>query len=558
MNEFKGNEYLIKGQTNYHIDIIEVTCKIPTLLNIYYTDNENPKIQNLDQGDISIIDLNPGESQKLLFKMGLKGEFIYSFNVNSENSKPNIGINFEDEDSLNIDKNGIFSMHSSKNYEYIIIKNNELTGSEQTKVIFKFGYDIESTFTKIENDVYNLQTEDRLVNLFAYKFKTGEDRLNYTQINFTVTTTEENVKFCYITNLGAFIDPSLQNCYRVGRANHYTISVLNPYIMYKDYYTGDDVMDYYVSFRTENIEQNITIKPELEKYSTNNRNSENVGKSISITDKGSTILTSPENNNKYLFVQIHVCTPDKAIIYQFNNAYNSSSLHQDGEIQANTKNNFRNIENIKMDTELLLTTQNSVKIFVKHVGVDEIYRPVVKDIEVSFDGDTKSLFFTQPIENEEFKYTIYLDKKGNLQNQAFTLCSFAEISKLAHYTKSIISNKEKESITLDFNENALKGYESFDVLVLAEGVNNGKIMVLSNIYSHSIIYEDGPSNLVLIIVLIILALLLVGGGIAVFIFLQKYKKKSHIQAKTTSLAMVSNKTENMVSMTESVANPNSQ
>jgi len=558
MNEFKGNEYLIKGQTNYHIDIIEVTCKIPTLLNIYYTDNENPKIQNLDQGDISIIDLNPGESQKLLFKMGLKGEFIYNFNVNSENNKPNIGINFEDEDSLNIDKNGVFSMHSSKNYEYIIIKNNELTGSEQTKVIFKFGYDIESIFTKIENDVYNLQTEDRLANLFAYKFKTGEDRLNYTQINFTVTTTEENVKFCYITNLGAFIDPSLQNCYRVGRANHYTISVLNPYIMYKDYYTGDGVMDYYVSFRTENIEQNITIKPELEKYSTNNRNIENFGKSISITDKGSTILTSPENNNKYLFVQIHVCTPDKAIIYQFNNAYNSSSLHQDGEIQANTKNNFRNIENIKMDTELLITTQNSAKIFVKHVGVDEIYRPVVKDIEVSFDGESKSLYFTQPIKNEEFKYTIYLDKKGNLRNQAFTLCSFAEISKLAHYTKSIISNKEKESIPLDFNENALKGYESFDVLVLAEGVNNGKIIVLSNIYSHSIIYEDESSNLVLIIVLIILALLLVVGGIVVVIFLKKYKKKSHIQAKTTSLAMVSNKTENMVSMTESVANPDNK
>jgi hypothetical protein len=317
-------------------------------------------------------------------------------------------------------------------------------------------------------------------------------------------------------------------------------------------------MDYYVSFRTENAEQNITIKPELEKYSTNNRNDENLGKSISITDKGSTILTSPENHNKYLFVQIHVCTPDKAIIYQFNNAYNSSSLNQDGEIQANTKNNFRNIENIKMDIELLLTTQNSAKIFVKHVGVDEIYRPVVKDIEVSFDGDSKSLYFTQPIENEEFKYTIYLDKKGNLQNQAFTLCSFAEISKLAHYTKSIISNKEKESLPLDFNENALKGYESFDVLVLAEGVNNGKIMVLSNIYSHSIVYEEGSSNLALIIVLIVLALLLVVGGIVVVIFLQKFKNKSHIQAKSTSLAMVSNKTENMISMTESVANPNNQ
>ena len=556
MEEFKGNEYAIKEQTKFHIDVIEATCVIPTLLNVYYTDKENPKVQNLDQGDISIINLNPGESQKLLFKMGLKGEFIYSFNINCETNKPNILITFEDEDSLNIDKNGIFTKQSSRNYEYINIKNKELSGSTQTKVIFKFGYDIDSIFTKISNDIYNLQTEDRLANLFAYKFKTGEDWLNYTKIDFRVYTEEENVKFCYITNLGAFIDPSLQNCYRVGRANSYTISVLNPYLMYKDYYIGNKILDYYVSFRTEQIKQNITITPTLYKYSTNIRNIENFGNSISIIEKGITILTSPENHNKYLFVQIHVCTPDKAIEYQFNNAYNSSSLNQNGEIQANTKNNFINIENIKLDTELVLTTpNNNAKIFVKHVGVDEVYRPLVREIEISYDGNTKSLFFTQPIENEEFKYTIYLDKKGNLQNQAFTLCSFAEISKLAHYTTSIISNKDRESVILDFNQNILKGYESFDVLVLAEGVNNGKLMILSEIFSHNVIYEEGSSNLALIIVIIILAVLLVFGGISFFIYFKNFRKKPYLDAKQTSLAMVGNQNDNLVSKSESTAKP---
>ena len=32
---------------------------------------------------------------------------------------------------------------------------------------------------------------------------------------------------------------------------------MNPYIMHKDYTTGDDVMDYFVSFRTENKDLNI-------------------------------------------------------------------------------------------------------------------------------------------------------------------------------------------------------------------------------------------------------------------------------------------------------------
>ena len=36
--------------------------------------------------------------------------------------------------------------------------------------------------------------------------------------------------------------------------------------MYKTYYTGEDVMEYYVSFRTEDINQNITIIPIIPMY----------------------------------------------------------------------------------------------------------------------------------------------------------------------------------------------------------------------------------------------------------------------------------------------------
>ena len=80
-----------------------------------------------------------------------------------------------------------------------------------------------------------------------------------------MSTEEENVKFCCGTNLGSFIMPSLQNCYRVGKSN----TILNPYIMYKDYYTSEDIMDFYVSFKTINNGQNITITPNFDMYSIN-------------------------------------------------------------------------------------------------------------------------------------------------------------------------------------------------------------------------------------------------------------------------------------------------
>jgi hypothetical protein len=407
--------------------------------------------------------------------------------------------------------------------------------------------------------MYNLQKENRTANLFAYKFKTGDDRLNYTKATFTVSTIEDNVKFCYASNLGAFIDPSLQNCFRVGRTNPYDISVLNPFVMYKDYYTDEEVLDYYVSFRTEDIEQNITIVPKLTSYKTLNRNTEGFGKSISVTNgQSSTILTTPAGDKQFLFVQIHVCTPDENLNYEFNNAYYDTSLGETGYIAANTKNNFRNIANTKLDTELVLKTLGNSKVFVKHTGMNTKYQPVVEDLKVSFDSENNLLNFNQPIQGEEFKYTVYLDKRGTLVNQAYTLCSVAENTKLAHFSGSLTSSEGSVSFPLDFKSPELVDYKSFDVLVLAEQVNNGKLMILSNILSHTIIVEEN-SNTVLVVVLVVLAVLLVLGGIFIFICLRKMKNKPMekvIMAKPTNLDDIqgTNKGEKMLdSMAQSQA-----
>ena len=542
MEPFEGNEYYIKEQTKYHIDVLEVTCKIPLLLNIYYTDPAEPKKTNLDQGDISIISLAPGTSETLTFKIGLGGEFIFSFNAQREYGQvPNILVEFDDED-LVINKNGIFTKYSTYIYPLITIRNKQLTGSDKTKIIFKLGYAIEKTFTKIDNDIYNLQTVDRPANLFAYIFRNGEDRLNYTKVDFTVSTFTDNVKFCYSSNLGAFIDPSLQNCYRVGAHNPYTISVLNPYVMYKNYYTGENILDYYVSFRTEDINLNITILPTLTKYSTDIRVIEGIPKSFNVKENEySAILTTPANNKKYLFVQMLVCSADKSISYEFKNAYNNTSLGETGTIQPNSINTFRNIENSNLDTLLLFDNKNlnneGTKVFVKHVGLNERHQPVVNEFKISFDKSNKTFNFDQPILGEELEYTVYIDKKGFLVNQNYTLCSFAEMNKLTHYSLTEKSSKERISIKINFNIGDLKGYDKFDAFVLAKEVNNGELMILSNIVSGEI-NQDKSSNILLVSILITLAIILIVGSIIVFIFLRRLKNRSisrAIVAKPTNL-----------------------
>ena len=125
------------------------------------------------------------------------------------------------------------------------------------------------TFQKIKNDIYHLIKEN--INKFGYIFKSGEDKLSYKKVNFLVQTLSESAKFCYTSNLGGYIEPALQNCYHVGKTNSFTLKMLNPYIMPKNYYTSENTLDYYISFSTEDYKQNITIIPTLDNYTTNNR-----------------------------------------------------------------------------------------------------------------------------------------------------------------------------------------------------------------------------------------------------------------------------------------------
>ena len=387
-------------------------------------------------------------------------------------------------------------------------------------------------------------------NLYGYKFKTEDDWLNITSIDFVVSTPEENVKFCYSASYGAYMEPALQDCYRVGKANSYKLNILNPYLMYKDYVIeGDKTPKYYIGFKTVDQKQNITIKPQINKYQTESRNLENIPTSISISKNSKTILTSPKNI--YVFVQLQVCSPKTNVDINFFIAYNNTLLNYRDNIDSDNKIYIANIENTNLDTGLNLTTDNTAKVFVRHIGLEEEYYPYCEDIKLSFDRENHTLKFKQPIEEEEFKYTLYIDHYGTLKNKSYTLCSIAENTKLAHYSTNITSSDVDIKIQLDFDSEELKDYKQFDALVLAEQINNGKIMILSDLIQVKLPNsDDSGTNTTLIIIIVVLAVVLVGGGIGLFFFLRKYKNRPNskkLDAKQTSLAMVDNeKNEKMI------------
>ena len=554
MESFDGEQIILPAEKKFHFDVIEVTCKLPLLLNLYYTNPDNPKVNNLDLGDISILSLPIGQSQTISFKSREEGPFVYSFNIYKENKQnPNIEIIFEEEVTLKAKENGLYTKDTLTNYEKITIYNRDNSGSVNTRIIFKFGYVIESTFQRIQNGIYSNQNdEERTINLFGYKYDTTKTRLNFTGVDFEVQTNLDNVKFCYSTNLGTFINPSLQNCFRVGSKNPYTISTLNPLVMYKNYY-DNNVINYYVGFRTVELNQNITIIPKLKKYGTTERNVEGAKNKIVISDDNqySTILTAPKNHESYIFAQIGVCTKNKPLSYKFLNAYNGSNLEYDGEIPANSKTYYQIINNPKLDTELKLFADNGVEVYVKHIGISTMYRPNVEDIEISYNKDTYLLNWTQPILNEEFKYTIYIDKIDSLKNKSYTLCSIVDISKLGHYSEVLTTDKNNPNITIDFTKPDLgEEYKNFDVIILAEQVNLGKLTILSSVYNSNgkksddnVIpedKEDSKSNTGLIILIVILSLVIIAGAIFSFVIYRRYKNQGVVDKnkKETSMALI--------------------
>ena len=153
-------------------------------------------------------------------------------------------------------------------------------------------------------------------------------------------------------------------------------------------------MDFYVSFKTINNGQNITITPNFDKYSINKRILEGYPNIIEIAkNEERALLTKPSNNEKYLFIRMEICTPDTSVEHEFYNIIYNSKLGETGKIEANSKNNFKNIENIYLDIYLVFKKNGNKGIpgvSIKHSGANEVYKLSIEEIKISFDEKDQS------------------------------------------------------------------------------------------------------------------------------------------------------------------------
>ena len=266
--------------------------------------------------------------------------------------------------------------------------------------------------------------------------------------------------------------------------------------MYRNYYIDENI-NYYVGFRTDNIDQNITIIPTLNEYDTKIRNIEGAKNKIKIvSDSGeiSTILTAPKNHEKYIFVETCLCTKNKTVSYQFLNAYNGLNIGNDGNLNNNVKLSV--IENPLLETKLrFYNGTKDDEIFIKHLGYDSNVLPKIKKIVIKYNNVTKLLNWTSPLKNEKFEYTIYIDKIGEIKKHNYTLCDLIDITKLGRYKQILISDSITPNITIDFTSPELgPDFGEFDVIIVAEQLENQKLTFLSYTYDSLGNSDDDGSD----------------------------------------------------------------
>ena len=261
--------------------------------------------------------------------------------------------------------------------------------------------------------------------------------------------------------------------------------------MYKDY-EYDEGLSYYITFKAVTEATSFNVDAKVSKYDTTVRNYEGINNKITIDATGdySSILTPPKNRDPAVFIQVQTCDDIHSIKAEILKPLTGEIILPEETIAAGTKNSYTSFKNDYVDTELFVTADPGVNVFVRMVGLPTIYIPdFTKNQQITFDSTTNTLSVESPItKTEPMKYTVLVDKEVEITKKGFTLCSFVnvDIDSLAKYTKTVTTNNRIASLQINFTPVGLKAGDKFEAIVYVEQQENSQMAFLSEIFSGTV------------------------------------------------------------------------
>ena len=369
-------KYTLPRFSPTHMDVYKVECEVPVLLNFYYVD-EGALIPELDLGQVVISTLRENKDLSVPFAQRF---FTPQITIEIFNPSGNPVVTIHDGQNDFVVKTNQLVKTMPFSSGGVVVK--ERGGLSDTRVIVKLGYNTNQWKTVSDNILHN-----EAENIFVFSFPVGDKKYmyKYALLETSGTNSDDNVKYCYSGNIGNAIVASTDNCYRVSKTNSYTIKIMNPAIMYKDYELEDNLM-YYVTLTPLYVTDEFTIKATLYEYSTENRNYEGVGNVITLGSSAtSSILGYPKADEAIVFYQITSCNGPK-LNYGIYDALTEAQIVPNTDIADNQKNYFSKFNNVFSETELRITGTSGNKVYIKHKGIPDTYTPDIKSsFPLSFD-----------------------------------------------------------------------------------------------------------------------------------------------------------------------------
>ena len=198
-------------EKSQHIDVIEIECGSPLLINAYYSYDIFP-YNNVKRGEIVVKELPPYESFTFSIEKDEYSLFFYTMSLFNPIDSYDVTVRFSNGEVHYISENSLQTGMLLSTPERVTVVNNRKT---KTSFIFKLGFSVESNdeWHKEEGlQIFGTLFENK--NKYVYKFPDEpENKRDFTKVTFLVNSLNdaENVKFCYSTNLGVAIEASREN-----------------------------------------------------------------------------------------------------------------------------------------------------------------------------------------------------------------------------------------------------------------------------------------------------------------------------------------------------------
>ena len=234
MTEIKNMQVTL-GANSQHIDVVEIECKTPLLINAYYNTPDEQYL-DLNKGEVAVKIVPAKQSISFSLDPYLSGSVYTTVALYNPYGDADVTINYGTTLSDRMIGNSIKVNILLSNPKSISAINN---GNTDTRVIVKIGFGVESAWEKeqtpdLTGEVFSYR------NQYAYKFPYNSFKSNYTDVEVLIKPKKKdtdplspNIKFCYSTSIGTAIDVSPDTCFRTGVLIPYTIKFLNPSLYYQ-------------------------------------------------------------------------------------------------------------------------------------------------------------------------------------------------------------------------------------------------------------------------------------------------------------------------------------